>query len=229
MSPDLHPSPTHDVGDGTLAKGKLGTLDIVFFVVSAAAPLTVAVSSAPLAFLVGGIGAPGAMLASGVVLILFAIGFTAVSRYVRNTGAFYAYAAAGLGKPIGVGVAFITIVSYAFLCICFYALLGFFAQLTFAHLLGLDLHWGVWSIASVLAVGVLGYRRIDVGAKVLAVLLTAEIAILLVISLAAIMQNGANIGAATAASFDPGTCSSPRARVRSSSSASERFSGSKAP
>ena len=202
MSPDLHPSPTHDVGDGTLAKGKLGTLDIVFFVVSAAAPLTVAVSSAPLAFLVGGIGAPGAMLASGVVLILFAIGFTAMSRYVRNTGAFYAYAAAGLGKPIGVGVAFITIVSYAFLCICFYALLGFFAQLTFAHLLGLDLHWGVWSIASVLAVGVLGYRRIDVGAKVLAVLLTAEIAILLVISLAAIMQNGANIGAATAASFD---------------------------
>ncbi len=206
MSPDLHPAPAPGgtAGDaGALAPGKLGTLDIVFFVVSAAAPLTVAVSSAPLAFLVGGIGAPGAMLASGVVLILFAIGFTAMSRYVRNTGAFYAYAAAGLGKPIGVGVAFITIVSYAFLCICFYALLGFFAQLTFAHLLGLDLHWGVWSIASVLAVGVLGYRRIDVGAKVLAVLLTAEIAILLVIALATIAQNGANIAEATAASFDP--------------------------
>ena len=80
----------------------------VFFVVSAAAPLTVAASSAPLAFLVGGIGAPGAMLASGIVLILFAIGFTAMSRYVRNTGAFYAYAAAGLGKPVGVGIAFVT-------------------------------------------------------------------------------------------------------------------------
>lgn len=203
MSSDLHPSRTEGAATGALATGRLGTFDIVFFVVSAAAPLTVAVSSAPLAFLVGGIGAPGAMLASGVVLILFAIGFTAMSRYVRNTGAFYAYAAAGLGKPIGVGVAFITIVSYAFLCICFYALLGFFAQLTFAHLLGLDVHWSVWSIASVLAVGVLGYRRIDVGAKVLAVLLTAEIAILLVISLATIVQNGANMGAATAASFDP--------------------------
>lgn len=189
---------------GRLAAGRLGTFDIVFFVVSAAAPLTVAVSSAPLAFLVGGIGAPGAMLASGVVLILFAIGFTAMSRFVRNTGAFYAYAAAGLGKPIGIGVSFVTIVAYAFLCICFYAFLGFYANLTAAHLLGIDLPWGVWAIVSVLVIGILGYRRIDVGAKVLAVLLTAEIAILLIISIAIVAQNGASIGEASVASFDPG-------------------------
>lgn len=188
---------------GTLAKGRLGTFDIVFFVVSAAAPLTVAASSAPLAFLVGGVGAPGAMLASGVVLILFAIGFTAMSRYVRNTGAFYAYAAAGLGKPIGVGIAFVTIVAYAFLCICFYALLGFYANLTAVHLLGVDLPWDVWAAVSVLVIGFLGYRRIDVGAKVLAVLLTAEITILLIISVAVILQNGPAVGEATAASFDP--------------------------
>ena len=189
--------------EGTLARGKLGTFDIVFFVVSAAAPLTVAVSSAPLAFLVGGVGAPGAMLASGAVLILFAIGFTAMSRFVRNTGAFYAYAAAGLGKPVGIGVAFITIVAYAFLCICFYALLGFYANLTFSHLFGFELHWGVWAALAVVIVGFLGYRRIDVGAKVLAVLLTAEIAILLVISIAIVAQNGAAIPEATAASFNP--------------------------
>lgn len=118
------------------------------------------------------------------LLILFAIGFTAMSRFVRNTGAFHAYAAAGLGKPVGVGVACITVVAYGFLCICFYALLGFYANLTFAHLFGIELHWGVWACVSALIIGVLGYRRIDVGAKVLAVLLTAEIAILLVISIA---------------------------------------------
>lgn len=187
----------------SLASGRLRTVDIVFFVVSAAASLTVAVSSAPLAFLVGGIGAPGAMLASGVVLILFAIGFTAMSRFVRNTGAFYAYAAAGLGKPIGIGVAFVTIVAYGFLCICFFALLGFYAELTFSNLFGVEVPWGIWSCLSILIVGILGYRRIDVGARVLAVLLTLEIAILLIISIAVIAQNGSNIAAATAASFDP--------------------------
>lgn len=188
---------------GALARGKLGTLDIVFFVVSAAAPLTVAVSSAPLSFLLGGIGAPGAMLASGLVLILFSIGFTAMSRFVRNTGAFYAYAAAGLGKPVGIGVAFVTVMAYAFLLVGFYALLGFFANITVSNLLGIDVHWGVWSGVSVVLIGVLGYRRIDVGAKVLAVLLSAEVLILLVISIAAIVQNGSAIGEATAASFDP--------------------------
>ncbi|KAB1653406.1 APC family permease [Pseudoclavibacter chungangensis] len=188
---------------GSLAKGKLGTFDIVFFVVSAAAPLTVAVSSAPLAFLVGGIGAPGAMLASGIVLILFAIGFTAMSRYVRNTGAFYAYASAGLGKPFGVGVAFITIAAYGALCLCFYAMLGFFANLTVSHLYGVDLHWAVWSVISVAIIGFLGYRRVDVGAYVLGVLLTLEVAILLIIGIAIIVQNGDSLAVTAAASFDP--------------------------
>lgn len=187
----------------SLAPGRLGTVDIVFFVVSAAAPLTVAVSAAPLSFFLGGIGAPGAMLASGAVLILFAIGFTAMSRFVRNTGAFYAYAAAGLGKPVGIGVAFVTVMAYAFLLIGFYALLGFFADLTFGNLFGIHLHWGVWSALSVLLIGLLGYRRIDVGAKVLAVLLTAEVLILLIVSIAAIVENGAHIAEATAASFNP--------------------------
>ena len=197
------PAPAGTAEGDRLATGKLGTLDIVFFVVSAAAPLTVAVSSAPLSFLIGGIGAPGAMLASGVVLILFAIGFTAMSRFVRNTGAFYAYAAAGLGKPVGIGIAFVTVIAYTFLLIGFYALLGFFANITFSQLFGIDLHWGVWSAVSVLLIGFLGYRRIDVGAKVLAVLLTAEVLILFLISVAAIIQNSGAIAETAAASFDP--------------------------
>ncbi|MYR84994.1 amino acid transporter, partial [Streptomyces sp. SID685] len=40
----------------TLRPGSLGTADIAFFVVSAAAPLTVMAGVAPLAILLGGIG-----------------------------------------------------------------------------------------------------------------------------------------------------------------------------
>ncbi|MGJ8522564.1 hypothetical protein R84981_001252 [Carnimonas sp. R-84981] len=190
-------------GTKHLAIGKLTTFDIVFFVVSAAAPLTVAVSAAPFSFRFGGLGAPGAMLTSGLVLILFAVGFTAMSRYVRNAGAFYAYAAAGLGKPIGIGVAFVTIVAYALLCICFYALLGFYTNLSFEHLIGIEGHWSVWAISAVVLVSVLGYWRIDVGAKVLAVLLTAEVGILLLISVTEIIEHGHRVAIATAVSFDP--------------------------
>ncbi|MFT4219464.1 MAG: APC family permease [Microbacterium sp.] len=186
---------------GTLAAGKLRTWDIVFFVMSAAAPLTVVVSAAPTTLRLGGIGAAGAMLACGIVLILFATGFTAMSRYVRNAGAFYAYAARGLGRPAGIGTAFVTIFAYVVLSISFYGFIGFFGQLTASSVFGIDVSWVVWSLLAAALVGLLGYRKIDVGAKVLAVLLTAEVAILVVLAVAVLVQGGPE--PLSAAPFDP--------------------------
>ena len=188
-------------GSGTLAAGRLGTWDIVFFVVSAAAPLTVILSGAITSFRMGGVGAPGAILFCAVVLIFFALGFTAMSKSVRNAGAFYAYVSRGLGKPFGIGVSSVTVFAYISLVISFYGFIGFFAQFTFAELFGLDLPWGVWSLISVAVVAFLGYRKIDVGAKVLAVLLTLEVAILLVLAVAALADGGPEPW--SVASFDP--------------------------
>ncbi|QAY63078.1 APC family permease [Xylanimonas allomyrinae] len=194
--------PTSETQEGRqLASGRLGVWGIAFFVISAAAPLTVVVSAAPTALRLGGIGAPGAMLVCGMVLILFAVGFTAMSRYVRNAGAFYAYATRGLGRPAGLATALVTVFAYASLCVCFYGFIGFFGQITVEALLGYHLHWGFYSLASAALVCVLGYRHIDVGAKVLGVLLTLEVAILLVLAVAVLMQGGP--APASAASFDP--------------------------
>lgn len=187
--------------DGALAAGRLGTWDIVFFVISAAAPLTVIVSGAITSFRMGGIGAPGAILFAGAVLICFALGFTAMSQSVRNAGAFYAYVSRGLGKPAGLAVSSVTVFAYVALVICFYGFIGFFAEFTFAELFGLELPWGVYSIAAVLIVGLLGYNKVDVGAKVLAVLLTLEVAILLVLAVAVLTDGGPE--PASFASFDP--------------------------
>ena len=194
----------HAAGSGSgseLASGRLGTWDIVFFVISAAAPLTVILSGAVTSFRMGGIGAPGAILFCAVVLIFFALGFTAMSKSVRNAGAFYAYVSRGLGKPFGLGVSSVTVFAYISLVISFYGFIGFFAQFTFAELFGLDLPWGVWSLISVAIVAFLGYRKIDVGAKVLAVLLTLEVAILLVFAVAALADGGPEQW--SFASFDP--------------------------
>ena len=195
------PEPPTGPHDSTLAAGRLGTWDIVFFVISAAAPLTVILSGAVTSFRMGGIGAPGAILFCAVVLILFALGFTAMSKSVRNAGAFYAYVSCGIGKPVGLGVSSVTVFAYISLVISFYGFIGFFAQFTFAEIFGLDLPWGVWSMLAVVVVGFLGYRKIDVGAKVLAVLLTLEVAILLVLAVAAIADGGPEPWSLT--SFDP--------------------------
>lgn len=130
------------------------------------------------------------MLVAGIVLIFFAIGFTAMSKSVKSSGAFYAYVSRGIGKPVGIGVALVTLYAYLFLTICFYAYFGFYAEFTAEELFGITLPWWAWSLAALAAVALLGYRQIDLGAKVLAVLLTAEIAVLLVFSIVVILGGG---------------------------------------
>ncbi|MFD0623781.1 hypothetical protein ACFQ2K_14330 [Streptomyces sanglieri] len=93
------PAPPSGGPSGSLAKGQIGTFDLVFFVVAAAAPLTVLAGVAPFAIGIGGPGTPLGYLVSGALLVLFAAGFTAMSRYVRNAGAFYAYVARGSAVP----------------------------------------------------------------------------------------------------------------------------------
>ena len=94
-----------------------------------------------------------------------------------------------------------TVFAYLALVICFYGFIGFFAQFTFLELFGIDLPWGAYSIAAVVVVAVLGYNKIDVGAKVLAVLLTLEVGILLVLAFAALADGGPEPW--SLASFDP--------------------------
>ncbi len=75
---------------------------------AAASPLTVVLSTGPFSLRFGGVGAPGVMLATGVILILFACGFTAMTTYVREAGAFYAYVSRGLNRVLGAGTAVMT-------------------------------------------------------------------------------------------------------------------------
>ncbi|MFC9561804.1 APC family permease [Agromyces sp. NPDC056965] len=173
-----------------LARGRLGTFDIFFFVVAAAAPLAVMAGAAPLAFRLGGIGAPGAYVFSGVVYILCAAGLTAFALYVRNAGAFYAFIGRGLGRPAGVGSAFVALMSYALICAGFYGFFGFYAATTFTDSFGIDLHWSVYALIAVAIVAFLGYRQIDIGARVLAVLMILEVAILVVLAVAVLVTEG---------------------------------------
>lgn len=171
-------------------RGNVGWVGIVFFVVAAAAPLTVVFGSLPPALAFGGIGAPGAMLVAGVVLILFAVGFTAMSKYVKNAGAFYAYASKGIGKPVGVGVALLAVASYAVLSIAFYGLIGFFGNIAGNEVFGVDIPWWWYSGAALVIVLLLSMRQVDVGAKVLGTLLTLEVLIVVALMISIIVQGG---------------------------------------
>src|SRR3954447_20008837 len=108
-----------------LHRRALGVPDLVFFIVTASAPLTAVAGGQAATYLVtGNKGVPFMFIPLGIVLALFAVGYAAMSRHVANAGAFYAYVARGLGKVQAVGAAFVALIAYNSMQIGIYGLFG---------------------------------------------------------------------------------------------------------
>lgn len=203
--------PDSSAENAGLKKNVLGTSSIAFIVISAAAPLTIIAGIAPLAISIGGVGAPSAYLLAGTVLALFAIGFMAMTKHVKALGGFYSYITAALGKHVGLGAGLVAVVSYNALQIGLYGLLGVQASGALASFTGISVPWWVFAVVAVGLVYLLGYRGIDVGAKVLIVLLTLETVIVLILAVAVLAGGGAT--GITFDSFDPANVFTPGVAV----------------
>ncbi|ENR02048.1 hypothetical protein H721_03210 [Brucella ovis IntaBari-2006-46-332] len=167
-----------------LRKNSLGVAAVTFLVVSAAAPLTAVAGGVPLSMLLGnGSGIPLTFLIVTGVLLMFSVGYVAMARHIRNAGAFYAFTAQGLGGLMGGAAALLAILAYNAMQIGVFGLFGA-ATSGFMASLGLDLPWWAWTYIGIAAVAVLGYRRVDLSARVLTVLVVLEYLVVLVIDAA---------------------------------------------
>ncbi|SCG76250.1 APC family permease [Micromonospora inositola] len=168
-----------------LARGRLGVPAVIFFVLSAAAPLTVVAGVVTTGYAVTGVtGIPLAFLVVAAVLALFSVGYVAMARRLTNAGAFYAYIARGLGRPAGVGAAWVALIAYNALQVGLYGAIGAAAEPVLQQLFGGSPAWWVVALVAWALVAVLGVLRVDVNGLVLAVLLAAEILVIVVFDLA---------------------------------------------
>lgn len=173
--------------------GRLGPVSIVFMVVAAAAPLTVVGGGAPLGFLLGnGPGFPSLYAVCGVVLLLFSVGLAAMTRSVPRPGGFFTFIGHGLGRPAGVASAALALLTYTTIQISVHGYIGYILSITVTGLGGPSLPWWLYSLAVIGAVGLLGYRHIDVSSKVLGLLLIGEIGVVLVLVVAIMLRGGGN-------------------------------------
>ncbi len=170
-----------------LLKRRLGVTSLFFFTVAASAPMTVVGGGVTTSYAVtGSIGIPLSFLVLAAALALFVVGYAAMSRYVTNAGAFYSYIANGLGRSWGVSGSFVALTAYNAIQICLYGLFGvvlgdFVKQKTNGDV---DLKWWVWALIALVIVGLLGIMRVDLNARVLAVLLILEIIAVIVFDVA---------------------------------------------
>jgi amino acid transporter len=174
-----------------LRRGTLGTLAVAFFVISAAAPLTAMAGGAPVAMLLGnGTGVPGAYVITAIVLLIFAVGYTTMSRHHTSTGAFYSYIARGLRQHLGGAAAYLALLGYNAMQIGLWGLFGAAASGFLADELGWNVPWWICALLGVAAVAVLGYRQIDVSVKVLSVLVAAEFLVVLILGAVIVVKGG---------------------------------------
>ena len=69
----------------------------------------------------------------GIVIVIFAVGFVAMSRKIQANGAFYAYVTAAFGRKIGAGAAWLALLAYSTVQAAMYGLYG----AAFSGLLGI--------------------------------------------------------------------------------------------
>lgn len=182
--------------------GRLGTVGVVFMVVAAAAPLTVIGGNMPLAMGLGnGAGAPVGFLIAALVLLLFSIGFVTMTPYVPEAGAFFSYVTVGLGKRAGMGIAVVALIAYTAIQVGIYGYIGWAIDDTVRFYDGPQIPWPVYSFVILAIVALLGYRHIELSAKVLGVALVLEIGIVLILDLVILADPGP--AGLTLASFQP--------------------------
>ncbi|MBN9338931.1 MAG: APC family permease [Comamonadaceae bacterium] len=186
--------------DTATLRAELTAPKIIFFVIAAASPLAAMIGLLPLAFIMGaGAATPAMYLIAAAILLCFSVGYAAMSRQITNAGGLYTYIAAGLGRPVAVAAGLIGLLAYNAFSVMLVAAFGYFCELVFSAS-GLHLPWQVFAGVAIVLTAWLGYRRIDLSARVLALLVVAEIGVLLAIDAVFIHRHG--LAAFPLAAFD---------------------------
>ncbi|BCJ50056.1 amino acid permease [Actinoplanes sp. NBRC 14428] len=177
-----------------LARDRLGVLEIGSAIASSVAPLTVVALVVITALAVTGlIGVPVAILAVAAILMVFAVGYMAMSRHIDNAGAFYAYVAQGLGRPLGVGTAWFALFVYNSFQLCCYGGIGALAALTSPLIrssTGIAVAWWVFAFAAWAVVGLLGAHEVKLSGRILMVLVILETVLVVAFTVAIMLTPG---------------------------------------
>jgi amino acid transporter len=197
----LQPAPA-ETEKTALHHGRLGVIGIAFFVVAAAAPLVGMTGAVPVAIVLGnGAAAPGAYLVVGIILLFFSVGYAAMASKVTNVGAFFAFVGRGLGVIPGVGSAFVSLVAYLAVQLAVFGFFGAVVAFQMESTFDISWSWYVWSLIAWVVVTALSALSVDIGAKVLGVLMGLELLALMVTAFAVLFSGDTPEGFDLGASF----------------------------
>lgn len=170
--------------DRGLRAGTLGAAAITLMVVSAVAPLTNMAGVLPVAILFGnGTAIVPAFMLMMILVLIFSVGYVTMARHVHNAASFYTLITRGLGKTAGGAAAIVALLGYNCMQIGMSGMFGPVCTDLVKTFTGVTVPWWAFSLCASALIGILAYRRIDLSAKVLGILVIAEFAVVLILDL----------------------------------------------
>jgi amino acid transporter len=163
-----------------LRKHAVGLAGVLFLTVTGSAPISAMLFNTPIVVGYGnGIGAPAAFLFATVVLVIFSVGYVAMAREKTTAGGFYSYISYGLGREVGIGAGYGSVLAYSVFEASLAGGFAYFLNLKLKDF-GVDVGWPWLALGMVLLISILTYFDVRLSTIVLAAGLITEVVMLLV-------------------------------------------------
>jgi amino acid transporter len=159
----------------------VGLIGVLFLTVTGAAPISAMLFNVPVAVGFGnGIGTPAAFLVATIILLIFSVGYAAMAGKVTAVGGFYSFISHGLGRELGMGFGFGSVVAYSVFEASLAGGFAYFGNLDLIQWTGVNVPWPILALAMVAGISVLTYFDVKVSTAILGIALVAEVTILLI-------------------------------------------------
>jgi amino acid transporter len=175
--------PTHG-----LARNALGLPQVLFCIVTGAAPIAAMLFNDYWAVYGGGWAAPSAFIMATVAFTVFSVGYVAMARRVTAAGGFYSFVSHAFGQSLGMGTALLIAACYTVFAAGVTGVTAYFANSTVNDWFGLDIPVWIWEFGTLGIMVALAFFHIELTARILGFFLMIEVAALLVFAFATLFQ-----------------------------------------
>ena len=163
-----------------LRKHAVGLGGVLFLTLTGSAPISAMLFNVPIMVGYGqGASTPAAFEFAAVVLVVFAVGYVAMARKKTTAGGFYSYISHGLGRELGIGTGYGSVVAYSVFEASLAGGFAYFLGLK-VNAYGVNIAWPWLALGMVLIIAVLTYFDVRISSMLLAIGLISEIVILLI-------------------------------------------------
>jgi amino acid transporter len=178
-----------------LRKNAVGLFGVLFLTVTGAAPISAMLFNTPISVGFGnGLGTPAGFMFAAVILVIFSVGYTTMARKKTTAGGFYSYISHGLGREIGMGTGFGSLLAYSVFEASLCGGFAYFADIKLAEF-GVHVAWPWLALLMVALISILSYFDIHLSSVVLGVGLITEVVILIIFDGAMFLHGHVNFAA----------------------------------